>query len=185
MDRSKEIASKASGILAFAAPTYFAWTVFQQAIPQNVATWGLTLLLDALGLFLAVKAGNRKPWLQLGWFLAAFCILAAVLLGNSPWHWGVVESVSVVFCLIAIVLWLTLSPQAAIFAFITAFIIASIPLMVDYWRVPQPSTTWLWVVTVFTCALSIYGAEKKDVAHTAIPAGAILQNAFFVFLCVR
>lgn len=185
MDRSKDIANTVSGILAFAAPTYFAWTVYMNDIPQNVATWSLTAFLDAVGLFLVIKAGNKRPFLQLGWFIAACCILAAVLLGDSPWHWGMVETTAVVFCLIAVGLWLMLSAEIAIFAFIAAFIIAAIPLMVDYWRNPLPETTWLWVVTVFTCLLSIYGAKKQDVAHTAVPWSAVGLNAFITFLCVR
>jgi hypothetical protein len=185
MDRSKHYANWVSGILGFAAPTYFAWTIYHLGTPQNVATWGMTVLLDALGLFLVLKGGNKLPLLQVGWFAAACLILTAILVGRSPWHWGIVETASLVLCLVAVVLWLTLSAEAAIFAFVIAFIVATVPLIVDYWTNPQPSTTWLWVVTVFTCLLSIYGAKKQDVAHTAVPWGAIALNGFIAFLCVR
>lgn len=185
MDRSKQYANWASGILGFIAPTYFAWTIYQTGTPQNVATWGMTALLDALGLFLALKGGNKRPLLQAGWFAAACLILTAILVGRSPWHWGWVESASLMLCFIAVVLWLRLNAEAAIFAFVTAFIVAAVPLMIDYWNKPQPSTTWLWIVTVATCLLSIYGAKKQDVAHTAVPWGAIALNGFIAFLCVR
>ncbi|MDB5265634.1 MAG: hypothetical protein JWM39_347 [Parcubacteria group bacterium] len=185
MDRSKQYANWASGILGFAAPTYFAWTIYQTGVPQNVATWGMTVLLDALGLFLVIRGGNKLPLLQIAWLSAACLILIAILAGRSPWHWGIVESASLVLCFIAVVLWLTLSAEIAIFAFVIAFIVATVPLIVDYWHTPQSSTTWLWLVTIVSCALSIYGAKKQDVAHTAVPWGAIALNSFIAFLCVR
>ena len=185
MDRPKQWANVASGVLGFVAPTYFAWTVYRDGIPQNVATWSMIILLDALGLILVYKDGNRRPFLQLGWFAASFCILAAILIGESPWQWGTVETVSLLLCLVAIILWRTLNAKIAIFAYVTALIVSGAPLAVDYWYVPQPSTTWLWITTILTCFLSIYAAERRDVAHTAVPMGAIFINGLIGILSAR
>ncbi len=185
MLRSKVLANQVSGILGFVAPTYFAWTVYRDGIPQNAATWGMTVFLDVIGLMLVYSGGNKRPFMQLGWVFAASCILAATLFGKSPWHWGTVETVSLILCLVAVVLWQTFSAQVGIFPFVIAMWLSAVPLGVDYWNIPQPSTLWLWVVSAGTCLLSIYGSEKQDVAHTAVPWGAIVLNSVFVFLCVR
>jgi len=173
-----------SGLLGFIIPTYFAWTVYQNNISQNIASWGMILLLDVLGLFLAYKDGNKKPYLQIGWVLAATCIVLAITLGNSPWQWGWAESISLALCGISTVLWLTLSARVAIWAYMVAMYISLIPLMMDYWQKPQPETMWLWLWTIATCLLAILGAERRDFANTFVPWAAIVLNAVITVLCI-
>lgn len=181
----KESAVLLSGILGFALPTYFAWTVYQDKIPQNIATWFMIFILDFLGLILVYKAGNKKPYIQLGWALASVCILLAITLGKSPWHWGWTENVSFALCGIAILLWLTLNARIAILAYLVAMFASVVPLMADYWKEPQLQTLWLWLSTVGTCLLAIYGADKRDFTNTVIPWAALVLNAMIAVLCLR
>ncbi len=185
MTKVKESAIFLSGILGFIIPTYFAWTVYQQGLPQNIATWGMTLLLDVLGLVLAFRAGNKKPYLQLGWCFAAFCIVLAITLGQNPWQWGWVETVALLLAGMAIVLWLNWSAKKALWAYMAAAYLSTVPLMVDYWHRPQPETLWLWYWTIGTCFLAIYGASKRDFANTFVPWGCIVLNTIIVWLCLR
>ena len=184
MDDRKALINKLTGVFGFAAPTIFAWTVYANEIPQNIATWSMIMFLDLLGLILVYKGGNKKPFLQLGWFAASLLILAAIFFGDSPWHWGATETISLILCGIAILLWQTLDVKYAIWAYCIALFISGVPLMTDYWSVPQPETLWLWVVTVFTCSLSVYAAEKRDIAHTAVPWTAIVLNSLIGILCL-
>lgn len=173
-----------SGILAFVIPTYFAWTVYQSNTPLNVATWLMILLLDFIGLVLVIKDGNKKPYMQIGWAAAALCIVLAITLGNSPWHWGWTETTSLVLCGVAVLLWLTLSARIAIWAYMTAMYVSFFPQLLDYWHEPQPDTLVLWIGTVITCLLAIYGAPKRDFTNTFVPWAAILLNAITAVLCV-
>lgn len=66
-----------------------------------------------------------------------------------------------------------------------AFYSAVIPMVVDLWHAPDPRTTWLWLATIGTCLLSIYGAERRDLGHTIVPWGAVLSNMFLAVLSVR
>jgi hypothetical protein len=183
--KTKEFAIRMSGVLGFIVPTYFAWTVYRSNIPQNVASWSMILLLDLLGLVLVYKDGNKRPYLQFGWVLAAICIVLAITLGNSPWQWGMIENVSLALCGIAVVLWLALSARVATVAYMAAMYISLVPLMIDYWKEPQPSTLWLWLWTIATCLLAIYGAAKRDFANTFVPWAAIVLNAIIALLCLR
>ncbi len=180
----RDLAVLMSGILGFAVPTYFAWTVYQENIPQNIATWGLIFLLDGLGLVLAYRAGNKRPYLQIGWCFAAFCIVLAITLGKNPWKWGWVETAALILAGVAIVLWLKWSAKKALWAYMAAAYVSTMPLLVDYWNVPQPSTLWLWLWTVGTCLLAIYGSERRDFANTFVPWGALVLNGFIAVLCV-
>ncbi len=182
--KAKECAILMSGILGFIVPTYFAWTVYQMSIPQNVASWSMILILDPLGLVLVYKDGNKRPYLQLGWLLSAACIVSAITLGKSPWQWGMIENISLGLCLVAVVLWLALSARVATIAYMTAMYLSCVPLIVDYWKEPQPSTLWLWLWTIATCLLAIFGAAKRDFAHTFVPWAAILLNGIIAILCI-
>ena len=173
-----------SGILGFVIPAYFAWTLYADHIPQNVATWGMVLVLDVLGLILAFKGGNKKPYLQAGWALAALFIFLAVLLNGDQVVWGWTESVSVFLCAAAIVLWITKSALVAQWAYIAAMYISFVPLMADYWKEPQPDTLWLWLWTIIACLLAVLGAEKRDFANTFVPWAAAILNVAITVLCL-
>jgi hypothetical protein len=172
-----------SGVLGFIIPTYFAWTIFKLNLPQNVASWGLVFFLDLLGLVLAWKAGNRKPFIQVGWTVASICILVAIFFSNYEISWGKVETISVLLSLIAIYLWLTKSAGVAMYAYIVAMYTSFVPVMTDYWNVPQPQTGWLWMWTIITCIMSIWAAEKRNWANTAIQWAAIGLNGIILILC--
>lgn len=184
-DTFKNQAMLVSGALGFIIPTYFAWTLYVNQAPQNIATWGMVLALDGLGLVLAFKGGNHKPYLQIGWALAGLCIFLAAILNGNQARWGWTEIVSVVFCGVAVVLWLTRSARVAQWAYMTALYISFVPLMVDYWKEPQPSTLWLWLWSVVSCLLAVLGAEKRDFANTFVPWAAAGLNIIIAMLCIR
>ena len=183
-DTTKVLAVVVSGALGFIIPTYFAWTLYADSVPQNVVTWGMVFVLDLLGLILAYRGGNKKPYLQVGWAMAAFCIFVTVMLNGSQVNWGWTEIISVVLCCVAIVLWLTRSALVAQWAYMAAMYISFVPLMVDYWKEPQPDTLWLWLWTIVSCFLAILGAEKRDFANTFVPWAAIVLNVIIVGLCI-
>ena len=183
MEKTRAIAIIVSGLMGFIFPTYFAWTLYQQNLPQNIATWSMVLLLDCLGLFLAYKDGNKKPYLLIGWTLAAACIVVAITIGKSPWHWGWPESVSLFLCGVAVMLWLTMSARRAIWAYTIAMYVSFVPLMIDYYK-PQLETLWLWLGTIVTCILAIHGAPKRDFTHIFVPISALILNAIILILCI-
>lgn len=184
MERVKYHAVLWSGILGFLIPSYFGYTLYADKLPQNIATWGMVLALDVLGLILAIKDGNKKPYLQLGWVLAASLIFIGAFFSESVTTWGTVETISVVMCAIAIILWRTLGPKAGLVAYMAAMWISFFPLAMDYLKVPQPSTVWLWQWTIVSCFLAIFGAEKKDFTNTFVPWGCVGLNVIMWYLCL-
>jgi hypothetical protein len=184
-DTYKNRLALASGLLGFGIPTLFAWTLYTKHIPQNIATWGMVFVLDLLGVVLAYRDGNKKPFLQIGWVFAALCILAAVAFSGNPINWGRVETTSVILCVFAIVLWMIKSARAGLWAYMAAMYISFFPLMKDYWYKPEPSTLWLWLGTIVGCVLAILGAKKQDFTHTFVPWSVIVLEVIMTVLCVR
>jgi hypothetical protein len=174
----------ASGVLGFIVPAYFGWTLYISHIPQNIATWGMVFVLDTLGLVLAYKDGNKKPYMQLGWAFAAACIFAAIVSSGNQVDWGWTETIAVILCGIAIILWITESARVAQWAYMAAMYISFVPQAVDFWNVPQPDTLWLWLMSLATCLLAILGAEKRNFANTFVPWGAGILNLIITVLCL-
>ncbi len=180
----KQYALLMSGALGFIVPTYFGWTLYKSHEPQNIATWAMVFVLDLLGLILAYRDGNKKPYLQLGWAIAAFCIFLAVTLNGNRATWGWVEMASVFLGAVAIVLWLAWSAEKALWAYMVAMYVSFVPLMADYWKTPQPDTLWLWLMTIVSCLLAVLGAEKNDFANLFVPVAAMILNVIITVLCL-
>lgn len=182
MYSARNIAVVFSGVLGFCVSTYFAWTIYIDGIPQNVATWFMIFLLDIIGVVLVFKDGNRKPYLQIGWTIAAACIVAAII-SSSPWRWGDAETVSLILCIISILLWVSLNARLAIWAYMVAMYVSCLPLIIDYWNFPQRETLWVWLWSIGACVLAIYGAPKRDFANIFVPWSAIILNGIIAILC--
>jgi hypothetical protein len=174
-----------SGILGFIVPMVFAYTIMAQKIPQNIASWGMVLVLDLLGVALAIKAGNKKPYMQIGWAIAAVFIVAAILFTNHSWQFGIVEGASLLFASIAVYMWLFGSPRIGLYAYIAAMYISFAPVMVDYWTNPVLETIWVWEWSALTCMIALFGAEKKDFSSLFVPWAAMVLNLIITWLCLR
>ena len=184
MERFRWHAALWSGILGFLVPTYFGYTLYVNKMPQNIATWGMVLALDVLGLVLAIKDGNKKPYMQIGWVLAATCIFVGAFFSESISVWGLTETISVLMCVVAVILWQTLGPKPGLVSYVTAMWISFVPLAMDYLKEPQSSIAWLWQLTIVSCLLAVVGAEKKDFTNTFVPWGCIGLNVVMWYLCL-
>ena len=144
----------------------------------------MVFVLDLLGLILAFKDGNKKPFMQLGWALAAFCILLAVILNHNQITWGWTEISSVFLGVVAIALWLMWSAEKALWAYMVAMYLSFVPQAVDYWKEPQPDTLWLWLMSIATCLFAVLGAEKYNFANLFVPVAAAILNVAITILCI-
>lgn len=186
----KDRVTKASGFLGFATFALFAAIVYFSHAPQNIVTWALVFALDALGLILVFKGGNKEPLLQLGWTVAAFFMLVAVLFNGSQFSLGWIEIICILLCCGAVILQLVLKKRekkrekVALYVCMIASGISFLPQMFDYWQRPQPEMFWMWILFMTPCILAIIGAERKDFIHTFVPWCAIGLDAVLAILCV-
>lgn len=183
--KKQAVAMWLSAVVGFATPAYFAWQTYTKQWGLNLATWALIFILDALGLVLAYKSGNKRPWIQWGWAVAASLILLATLNNKHTWAFGWVEYICIACCFISVYFWLTEKADRGLMSYIVAVYISFVPQLVDYWDSPQPETWWLWLGSIVACACAIYGAEKKDFVHTFVPWACIPFNLLGYFLVTR
>lgn len=145
----------------------------------------MIMCLDFLGLTLAFKAGNKRPILQIGWCGAAILMESAILLNRASWHWGWVETFSLICCFVAVLVWQIKDAKWGYWPYMAAMYISTIPQAVDFWHVPIPSTLYVWAWSVVGCAMAIIAAEKRNFENTFVPWGAMLLNVGFCYLVLR
>lgn len=185
MTDTRKLARSVSGWIAFLAPTYFAWTVYAQHIPQNIATWTMITINNLIGMVLLYKAGDKQPWLQLGWLCSSTLVVCAIVIGGGSLEWGWVERGSAVCCAFAIIVRLRFGAKIALAGYLAAVFVSSLPMITDYARTPEPQTAWLFITTVFCCLLTIYGAKVRDTTHLLVPIFMLTLNAGIAILCLR
>ena len=141
-------------------------------------------VLDNLILVSCFKAGNKRPWLPVGFALGA-SLVTIILLTKGVWHWSNVETISAIGATIAIVCWWKLGPRSAVVASVLAMTIAGIPAMHDAWILPDPSGWWLWGGVALSSILSFYGAKAWTIEERFLPSVSFIFNIAMTILVLR
>ena len=162
----------------------FAIYLVMHNVPQNTASWIMWTILDVLVVASCISAGNKRPWLPIGFTFGAL-LVTIILLSKGVWHWGTVETISAIGATIAAICWWKLGAKAAVIACLTAMIIASAPAVYDAWLHPNPASWWFWGGVGFSCALSCYGAKAWTIEDRLIPCGCLVMNAVMTILVLR
>jgi len=169
----KEKANIAGGFFSICFTVAFALYLTNNNVSQNIASWTMWAFLDAFVLVACFVAGNKRPWLHLGYTLGAF-IVVCILFSKSGWKWGTVESVSAVGALLALLTWWKLGPKYAVVAIVVAITISSIPAVCDAWCQNNSAGWWFWGGTACCCVLSTYGAKAWTVEDRLFPASSFV-----------
>lgn len=167
-------------------PLKFAYDIYEKLFIPNMVTWFLILILDVVGLWIVYKEGNKRPLIQIAWVVAAAIIMFAILIRQSIWQIGIIEIVSAIACIVAVILWKTTANHhavklALIFQTIAVYI-SFIPQAINYWDKPEPGTWYLWFWSAIGCALAIYSSPKHNMVSTFIPWAALVLNILVLWL---
>jgi hypothetical protein len=192
----KEFIGYAAGGLGFIVPAFFAWDIYTGLTKDpNTATWLMVWFMDVTGLIIVVAEGNRKPWLQVGWLLAATLIILAIFFRGGNWYWGNIETISTALCVIAFVLWqacnkLQVTKNYGVWVGLAlqslAIFISFIPQGVNYLDHPRPETWYVWFFSIIASLMAIYAAEdRRNPAHVFIPWSCAALNAIIFVLVLR
>ena len=169
MNHFKNLLNTVSGIAGFSVTLAFGIWLLAQPNSQilNVASWVMWTLLDGVVVALALKGGNKKPYLFIGWTAAAILVTTSMLWNGAVWQIGFAEMVSITAVAVATYLWWTNKWGMGLIACAIAMFVAGIPQVVNFWHVPAQSTWWLWAGTAAACVLSIAGSEKMKSLQNA------------------
>lgn len=172
-------------MLAF---TYLIFNLITHNVPLNLASWSMWAIMDILLLTSMVKAGNKRPWIMIGFVVGAVTIASITsvkfLIGNSTFVWGQVETLAAVSVIIALLIWKMTSNNGGVIAITLAMYIAMIPTWVDGWTKPVGQDPWFWGVCGFSCWLNYLGGEK-NIAGRFMPACGTIGNGIMFLFAIR
>ena len=169
MNKLKTWSNNVSGVLGFLVPFSFGVWLLQQSDSKsmNVTTWILWTIMDGVLVALSIRAGNKKPYLFIGWTLAALLVTTGMILKGASWQIGFVEIVSFIGVIIATYFWVTNKSERGLYASAIAMFIAGVPQIVTFWTSPAIDTWWLWAGTALACTFSILASPRLQNATNA------------------
>ena len=163
----------------------FAVALLIKNIPQNIVSWILWTILEALILASSLAAGNKKPWLPIAYTFGALSVMA-ILFSKGLWIFGTVELIATIGCVFAMMLWFKLGPKWAIIAATIAMVVAGIPALFDIIRTPNPQSWWMWLGCSLAGLLTAIGAKSWKIEDRFMPTTSFVYNFFmFVLVLVR
>lgn len=124
-------------------------------------------LMDGILVVLSIRAGNKKPYLFIGWTLAALLVTTGMFINGAIWQFGFVEMISIGVAILSVYFWITDKSEDGLWACAIGMFVAGVPQIFSFWDVPAINTWWLWAGSGSACVLSILGSAKWKSAHNA------------------
>lgn len=183
----RKMTNVVSGFIPAIATIIFAYDLlYTKGIPLSLATWLLIFVLDAVALVLVYKGGDKRPWLLISWTFAAACVIVAILSRGGRLNITLTEVATFLLCLLALWQWMRSGrPVVGLRWQSVAMWVSSIPMFHDFWVKPEPSTWWLWAITLGCCVVQVAVAEEKKEINILVQLSAIGLNAAMLYLIYR
>jgi hypothetical protein len=123
----------------------FTLVFWSEGINQNIASFSLYGVIDALFCASMWKAGFKKDAVFPGLYAAVVTITVFVIYQNGAWHWGMIETSCSALVLLALAAWWKLGTKPAVIAGTVAISLATVPILLDGISHPEPWTWWFWI----------------------------------------
>lgn len=172
------------GLMAAIIIATFGIYLAMNDVRQNVVTWIMWTILDVIILVTSLSAGNKRPWLPIGYTLGSI-LVTIIIITKGEWQWGLVETISVIGVMIALIIWKKSGPKFAVIASTLTLTIAGIPAMYDAWLYPDPASWWLWGGVALSCILTCYGARAWTIEDRFLPCASFIFNASMMIFVLR
>lgn len=178
-------------LLGSLAACFYALRVWQRKERANLATWSIVLVLDVAGLYLAYATGNKEPYIQAGWCIAALLIVIAAWARKGDWLWTRTETFVLTICAVSICVWLASEAVlVSLLGYLAAAFLSVWPQAKDYIRHPEVArkSAWVWQVSVLAIMFPLIAKlaeHKHGVEHTLIYYALIGLNVIMAVICMR
>jgi hypothetical protein len=170
-----------AGTVALSGNATIILAVLRKKAVMNIATWGLLTFLNSAVFMAALQAGERFPWLPLGYATGA-AITTFLTLFHGTWNWGKVETVCCIATVLSLFGWLA-SPAIALVGAIGAMCIALVPQAVAFWKDASGQPALPWVLFSIASVVSLTDVSTPEEAY--FPAVGLMANVLMLGLILR
>ncbi len=155
--------------MTFALYVHLGHGILTKGVPQNLATWILWVLLDAVAagsMFVGAGHGNYQlpTAYVVGGSVISWCIRKS---GTVKWTWF--ETLVSTMVVVAIVAWKLLGPDFATILSTTGMAIATIPQVKDSWQEPEKSPIFTYLGFTLVNGLSVIGGKSWTIEERFYP----------------
>lgn len=147
----------------------------------------MILLIDILGLILALSSGNTEPYIHFAWVATDMFICFSILSLHANWYWSRVETISLLFFSAAVIWWIYFSSTIAILGYLSACFFTLLPQAIQYWkdkRVARKSA-WIWIINSVALVMTILSLGTITPEYSLVSLGLLVLNLSMVLIAVR
>jgi hypothetical protein len=172
-----------SGIIAVIFDIPLIWGILNDKVKQNFATFFLWCILDGIA-FITIMLQGKNFWLPLGYSIGSFAV-AATLIYKKQVVWTWIERTVVGLIVVCLFIWWRAGDQAATIASVVTLGISSIPQIIDTFKDPKTTPTFVYMMFSLAGILSFIGGENWNIEDKFYAAGAAILSITIMLLSMR
>jgi hypothetical protein len=176
-----------AGVLVSIVATLYAVQIYRLRLNVNIATWGMILLIDVLGLILAFSAGNREPYIHLAWVTTDILICSAIIIRHPHFAWSRFDTASLLLFLISLSVWMISDSELSVFGYLIACFFTLLPQARQYFhdrRIARKSS-WIWIMNCIALVMTILSVPVITYEYSLVSLGLLVLNLGMVMIALR
>lgn len=174
-----------AGVLTCLNLVYVAWKIFTgRTEPLNVASWSMFSTIQVIILASSISTG--EPYLySLGLTIGTILVFAACLRYGKQ-NWDITATLSAFGAFAALVVRFNTTGNGGVIAGVTALNVAGIPWIIQMWKNPDRGVNWMFVITIISGALTLYGIGLPwTIGGSLFPTAGIVYNLILLVFSFR
>jgi hypothetical protein len=157
--------------------------LFRTKTEQSFAAFLLWALLDLIAAITTIIADGNY-WMALANAIGS-AVITILLIIKKQVSWSWVESMTAILVVICLVVWYAAGEQAGIIASSLAVVIASVPQMVETYKKPEVTPTFIYLVFLTAYMVSLIAGKAWTIEERFYPCCSIFLCSVIVIFSVR
>jgi hypothetical protein len=176
-----------AGTLVSGVAIAYAIQIYRIHLHVSIATWGMMLLIDMLGLMLALKSGNAHPSIHTARVITDVLICIAILAIKVNWRWTRLETFSFIVFATSVWWWLTLESLWSVFGYLVACAFTILPQAYQSWKDRRLArkSAWIWIVNSVALVMTMLSLHTISFEYSVVTLGLLTLNLAMVLIALR
>ncbi len=171
------------GVIGFLIHIPLLIGIWKGSIKQSFASYGLWSVLDFIAAYAIYRQGGNF-WLSF-LFAVGAGLASLSLVIKKCFRWGYMEWTVLGLVIICIYIQYTSGEFYAMIASVCSLTLASIPQIIDTYRKPEETPTYVYVVFTIASLFSLVGAKSFALEQILYPASASSMCITIMVLSMR
>lgn len=155
----------------------------QTKVEQNFCFWMCLAILDIIVLITTIiKDGNYL--LPLSFAIGSICI-TFLLLYKKQIEWTIIETITIIFIFICLIIWWQFGEKAAIISSVTAISFCYLPQIKDTQKNPEKTPTKIYLIFTLSETISIVGGRDWSVQEQLYAISQLIAGLIIILFSLK